>query len=322
MSFLKWLNITIQELQPDIVVNLGDTFDTHAVTRSEIMTEFRHHVDFVMDNTDAQYLYILGNHDTYKPNDSKYHALKPMMGIHERFRVIEKRFDLDNITFVPYIHNPANFPKDTKEICVAHQTFIGADYGYMRPEDGVDPELVCAELIISGHIHKRQNFGKVYYPGTPFAQDAKDMDQIKGIILLETTSYEQVFIPSPLPKWRHLAYIISPELSLEDIHLDIAANINVVDHWVLELTGTKTEIMGYLNSKKYLEAIKGVDIKPKHNFIDKDKRKIKIDSLSMETIFAQYIDKVYSGNLDKNKLKNIALEVLNETRQQGLKSKM
>ena len=323
LSFLKWVNALIVDLKPDWVVNLGDTFDTHAVTRSEIMTEFRNHLNVVMKHTKSKYFYLLGNHDMYKPNDSKYHALRVMDGLFpERFFVIDKRTDVDNITFVPYMHDHQAFPKDTKEICIAHQTFVGADYGYTRPEVGVDAGLVSAELIISGHIHKRQSFGKVHYVGTPFAQDAKDMDQIKGVLWMDTSTYEQKFLQSPFPTWRNLNYILSNELSIEEVHENIKASINTKDHWTIGITGTKAEIMGYLNSNKYKQAVEGVDLKPKHVFTDTGKRKVKIDSLSMESIFTQYIDKVYSGNLDKSELKNMAVEVLNETRQQTAKLKM
>lgn len=323
LAFLKWINQVIIEQQPDWFVNLGDTFDTHAVTRSEIMSEFRAHLDFVMANTNASYIYVLGNHDTYKPNDRKYHALQTMVGLYPgRFIVVDKRMDIGNITLVPYMHNHQEFPKDTKEILIAHQTFVGADYGYMRPEVGVDAGLVSAELIISGHIHKRQNFGKVYYPGTPFAADAKDMDQIKGVMVLETDTYEQVFITSPFSHWRQLSFILSPEVTIGDVHEEILAKINERDHWTIGIKGTKSEILGYLNSSKYRDAVAGCDIKPKHEFIDTDKRKVKIESLSMETIFTEFIDKVYSGNLPKQELKTMAISLLNEARQVNSKQKM
>jgi DNA repair exonuclease SbcCD nuclease subunit len=276
-----------------------------------------------MEFTNAIYVYVLGNHDMSKPSDAKYHALRSMVGLHPgRFIIVDKRMDIGNITLVPYMHNHQDFPKDTKEIVIAHQTFVGADYGYTRPEVGVDAGLVSAELIISGHIHKRQNFGKVYYPGTPFAADAKDMDQIKGVMVLDTDTYNQVFIPSPFPLWRHLAFTLSPEVTIADVHTGLVTALNNKDHWVLDLTGTKSEIMGYLNSNKYRDAVEGCDIKPNHTFTDKDKRKVKIQSLSMETIFNEYIDKVYSGNLSKDQLKGMALGFLKEARQANSKQKM
>ena len=43
-KFLTWLDALIEKEKPDLVVNLGDTFDTHAVLRSEVMNIFMAHV--------------------------------------------------------------------------------------------------------------------------------------------------------------------------------------------------------------------------------------------------------------------------------------
>jgi predicted MPP superfamily phosphohydrolase len=43
-SFLNWLNLVIEQEKPDLVINLGDSFDSHAVLRSELMEEFKQHV--------------------------------------------------------------------------------------------------------------------------------------------------------------------------------------------------------------------------------------------------------------------------------------
>src|SRR5210317_745108 len=162
-EFLSWVNQVIKDQRPDMVINLGDTFHTHAVIRSEVVTEFKNHVSGVT-KLGIPYYYILGNHDCYKPDDSKYHALQPFDI--ENFHVIDEVTDVGNMTMVPYIHDFDKFPTQTKSICVAHQQFVGCDYGYYRPDIGVDADKVSADIIISGHIHKRQMFGKVIYPGT------------------------------------------------------------------------------------------------------------------------------------------------------------
>ena len=74
MSFLTWIEKVIDEVNPDIVCNLGDTFDTHAVVRSELISEFKMHVERI--TAKRPYWYVLGNHDQYKPKDAKYHALQ------------------------------------------------------------------------------------------------------------------------------------------------------------------------------------------------------------------------------------------------------
>src|SRR5581483_11192614 len=133
------------------------------------------------------YVYLVGNHDMYKPNDSKYHAMLPFKGKIDNFHVIDEVTNLFGMTFVPYQHNGATFPNNTLPVVVAHQTFIGADYGPIRDTTGVDPgRLNSCEIVISGHIHKRQRLvGErrcdIVYVGSPFSQSASDVDQVKGI---------------------------------------------------------------------------------------------------------------------------------------------
>jgi len=311
---LSWLNGVIDEHKPDMYICLGDDMDGHSVLRSEIMSEFRKHIDHVMSLNIPTY-YILGNHDMYKPKDSKYHAFQSMMGLYDNFKIVDHRIDLDCMTLVPYIPNHEEFPLDTKEICVAHQTFIGADYGYTRPEAGVDAARVRAKIIISGHVHIRQSFGKCYYPGTPYAQSVNDIDQAKGVMIFDTDTYQQTFIESPLPKWRGLKYEISPELSILDIHSDIASALTKGDHWVVEITGPRAEIVSYMDSKPYIKLQKDYDIRIRPNSTDKDKQKVQIEALSMEHIIKEYSDKVYNGNIDKKIIVDRALDILKKVRE-------
>ena len=197
-KFLNWLNETIKKEKPDLYVCLGDDMDTHAVVRSELLAELRNHFDYVL-SLNVPIVYVVGNHDCFKPNDMKYHALKSMMGLNPNLHIVDTVQNLYDITFVPYIHNPEEFPKQTLPICVAHQTFKGADYGDITTKDGVDAQCINgAEFIISGHIHKRQRYDlgrvSIFYPGSPFAQSASDINQIKGISIIETTSFKETFI--------------------------------------------------------------------------------------------------------------------------------
>ena len=311
--FLSWLGQLIVDQRPDLVVNLGDTFDTHAVLRSEVMTEFMNHVNSVL--TVCPYVYLVGNHDQYKPNDSRYHALSHLKNKIPGFTIVDEVTSINDITYVPYTHNPDLFPKITKPICVAHQTFKGADFGDIVAKDGVDAgSIQDAEIIISGHIHTRQSFhsGRVHvlYPGSPFAQSASDIDQIKGISVLDTDTLHVQFFEAPLPMWRGLKYEITDDFSVNELHTCISNSLNESDHWVLEISGPKAEIVGYLDSKQFKSAIKDKSVKIKTKFNDKEKKRIKITALTITDIVDQYIDKVYSGALDKQELKSKAREVM------------
>jgi DNA repair exonuclease SbcCD nuclease subunit len=321
-QFLAWLDKTITEVKPDIVVNLGDTFDTHAIVRSEVLCEFMNHVDVVL-KLGIPYVYLLGNHDMYKPNDAQYHALKPFKNRIKDFHVVDEIQELFGMTFVPYQHNPDTFPRNTLPICIAHQTMLGADYGAIRANDGVAPSSIKGcEIIISGHIHTKQrvlpNGGsgpEVLYVGSPFSQSASDVDQVKGITIFDSTTYGETFYQAPLPSWRRLHVVVSQQTTLEHVHQMVEQDVKgSKDHWVVELEGPKAELIGYLGSKEYKNAVKDVDVKVKTTFTDKEKRNVAIEAKSMESIISDYIVKVYSGSLDKTKLFDVAKSVLNDSK--------
>lgn len=320
-AFLKWLNELIAKEKPDLVVNLGDTFDTHAVLRSEVMNEFMKHVYKTMF-LGIPYVYLLGNHDMYKPNDSKYHAMLPFKGKFKNLYVVDEPQELFGMTFVPYQHNAANFPTTTLPVVVAHQTFTGADYGPIRTQEGVDPRcLMSCERVISGHIHKRQHLvggetgPEVLYVGSPFSQSASDVDQVKGITIIDMATYGETFYETPLPTWRRHTIVVSQHSTIEVAHASIQQTLTgSKDHWVLEFQGPKAEIVGYLGSKEYVEAVTDVDVKVKTKFTDSEKKKIAIEAKSMEHIISEFVAKVYNGSIDKEELFTRAKTILNEAR--------
>lgn len=298
IDVLKWIEKVAHEVKPDVVCNLGDTFDTHAVVRSELLSEFKDHVERITFNTLIEYWYVLGNHDQYKPKDSKYHALQTLdiMG----FRLFDNVEHVDDkITVVPYVQEFSDFPLNTKELCITHNTFIGADYGFKREDAGVNADNVSANIIISGHIHKRQTFGKVIYPGTPFAHNANDVDEIKGLLLFNTDTYEQTFIESPFPKWTSLEFDVSSDNPISNLNEVLKQNLNENDKFILKVSGPKVELTAYFKSKEYLTLVKGKSVLPKPIPTDSIKQKVSIKATSMRDIMGEYVDKVYDGSLDK-----------------------
>lgn len=313
-QFLSWLELVIKKEKPDLVVNLGDTFDTHAVIRSEIMTEFMRHVRKTLET--CPYVYLLGNHDMFKPSDAKYHSLLHLKETIEGFHIYDEiTHGPWGMSWVPYQHDPKKFPTETQSICVAHQTFKGADYGDITVKDGVDYSLVDAEVIISGHIHKRQVLGKVIYPGSPFAQSVSDINQIKGVMLFDTATLGYSFIDCPLPTWRGVRFELTPAYKSDDLKAELISVLNETkDHWVVEITGPKAEVMSFLDNKKTRKIFEGIDVKIKPSFTDKEKKLTKIKAVSIDSIVKEYIDNVYSGTLDKSELNVKSMELLEKVR--------
>lgn len=309
--FLKWIIEQVNIVKPDLIVNLGDTFHYHSIVRSEIMDEFIKHVEACA--LVAPYVYVVGNHDMFRPNDNRYHALSSFHGKINNFHIIDSPTDMFDITFVPYCHDPSKFPTVTLPLCIAHQTFKGADYGSMIAKDGVDPNDISADLIISGHIHKRQHVGKVIYPGSTIAQEASDIDQEKGIMIFDTATYKYSYIPSPLPRWRSLKYDINAAFDIEALFLSLEQKLNDDDHWFVDIIGPKSELSSYLSSKRHLKLIDNKKVSIRVKFNDKDKKVTKIKALSIQSIISEYFDKVYTGTIDKDKLKVKAAEIISKS---------
>lgn len=315
-QFLTWLNLTIEKHRPDLYVCLGDDLDTHSVIRTEILTELRYHFDYVL-SLGIPIVYVVGNHDCAKPSDMKYHALQSMIGLSPNLYIIDKPQNLKGMTFVPYVHKPEAFPKQTLPVCVAHQTFKGADFGDITTKDGVDAcSVVGAEIIISGHIHKRQRMDnssaggpEVIYCGSPFSQSASDINQIKGVSLFDIDTYKEQFIICPLPMWKGVKYELTQNFSTIDVHEDLMQTLNDIDHWIIEIKGPKAEILGYLGSKKGKSLTIGRDVKVKPIFTDNEKKQIRIEAVSLSSIVSQYIDQVYTGSIDKDLLKTTIKEI-------------
>jgi DNA repair exonuclease SbcCD nuclease subunit len=310
-DFLSWVTGLILELKPDVVINLGDTFDSHAVVRSEIMNIFKKHVAEITE-AGIPYEYILGNHDMASPTCSKYHALQPFDM--ERFRVIDTpTHDLTaGISYIPYIHNFHEFPVETQPICIAHQQFVGCDYGYYRPDVGTDADKVNANIIISGHIHKRQQFGKVIYPGTPFAQSVNDVNQEKGVMLFDTDTYACTYYDSPLPRYRGMKFEMAQDFGVPDMHEQIKANLNE-DHWIIDMAGPSAELTAYINSKEMAELKKDYSIRIRTTWTNKTKEKVSIKATSMNEIINKYVNQVYDGSLDRGIIMDKVLEILEKT---------
>lgn len=312
MALLRWVEEIADKYNPDIVCNLGDAFHNHAVLRSEILTEFKRHAERV--GAKRPYWYVVGNHCQFKPKDNKYHALQTLDNI-SGFTVFDKITELPqhNITVVPYVQKFEDFPLNTNSICIAHATFIGCDYGFKREDCGVNADKVSADVIISGHIHKRQSFGNVIYPGTPYAHNATDVDQTKGILLFDTSTYKQTFIESPFPKWRSLELEIDQNNPITALHAMLEKELDSENKWIIKVIGPKAELSAYFKSKGYLKLIKDKNIILKVSPNDSEKQKrVQIKSTSANNIISEYMDKVYKGGTDKSLIIQKAQEILKD----------
>lgn len=169
---------------------LGDLYHTHAVLRLEVQEFWTWTLNLLSDSFET--VVLVGNHDMSGNYSSKFSALSVFSLLEKRnLKIIEKPTILGAIGYIPYMHDNGEFIATANELAdleakvlVVHQTLQGSKYenGFYAA-DGADASKISEKItnIISGHIHSKQEFGRIDYPGTARWDSVSDANQEKGI---------------------------------------------------------------------------------------------------------------------------------------------
>jgi predicted phosphodiesterase len=183
--------------QVDQIVILGDLNDTFGILRTDNQYFWE---KWLTKLSFCQKLYVLvGNHD--KKNQSDDSNLDNSLDIFNSLGlpnlfIIKSPVVFGPFAFVPYIHDKKRFIEESNKLAIqgakvliCHYEFDGGTYdnGYFI-KDGVKPEELNYDLVISGHIHKKSKIGKIIHPGSPRWLTSSDANQEKGLWLVEHDS--------------------------------------------------------------------------------------------------------------------------------------
>jgi hypothetical protein len=173
------------KVDADQVVFLGDQHHAHSTVRLEVMAFWRK-VFALFAEHEIAVVALVGNHDL--SNDRATDA----MVHYPEIVSVRQPHSRGGILYLPYIHDPKEFlaacracPEARTVVC--HQLFDGSRYenGFYVGEDGVDPTLLPQPAVISGHIHKPQRVGKVWYLGAPRWRIATDANEDRAVWAVE-----------------------------------------------------------------------------------------------------------------------------------------
>jgi DNA repair exonuclease SbcCD nuclease subunit len=191
-DLLKFVRESAVRHNVERIVILGDLFHTHAVIRLEVLEFWRNEL-FSLTLACPEVIVLIGNHDQSGDYQSASHALGLFKELkNPKLTIVDSPMRFGVMAYVPYIHDQATFTAAANKLAdegaktlVCHQTFSGGKYDNgMYAPDGFETETLNYNLLISGHIHSRQSFGKVIYPGTATWQTTSDANKDKGLWLV------------------------------------------------------------------------------------------------------------------------------------------
>lgn len=178
----------VKERNIEYVVHLGDALHTHLTVNLEALKFWHDFVDSVLKETSAQMVLVVGNHDKRVGADiTDTHSMMSFNSYGDRVHVISgPKVLFPGSLFLPYYATAEDFIKEASgwdsNVLVCHQTFDGSTFeNGMYAPDGIDADLLPQKQIISGHLHKGQEFGKVWYPGSPRWMTLADANEEKAL---------------------------------------------------------------------------------------------------------------------------------------------
>ncbi|RLF66584.1 MAG: hypothetical protein DRN30_01875, partial [Thermoplasmata archaeon] len=226
---IQWADKKARDANVPIIF-AGDQYNDFGIARVEAVNFWVE----MFGSMKSPIIALVGNHDANSDMSENF------MDIHaKQVLVINKPTSIElsgrTIGLLPFYRKNEEFlsqlnafPISKGTVVMCHQEFNGCQYenGFYAP-GGFDPDDIPDHItkVISGHIHKEQQFSKVWYPGTARHLTRSDIGEEKGIFLvdLENNSHEKLLTP--------------PEVSEPFIE------VNVTPDWdgdVKSLSGSRT----------------------------------------------------------------------------------
>lgn len=207
---IAWLEeiVIVQEI--DKVVFLGDQYNDMGVVSAEVLSFWDQAFDTLAKH--CKIYALVGNHDVAGDG-----VTSPMY-VHRNVTCIGQEplhigdSPSGSIWGVGFIRKEADFlaaldkiphnPRCEKKAAVlmCHQEFQGSQYenGFYAPHGfAIEPVAAKADLILCGHIHKRQAVGPVLFTGTPRQLTRSDAGETKGVDVFNGATGAWTFIPTP-----------------------------------------------------------------------------------------------------------------------------
>lgn len=244
----KYLANLVEKENPDVIINLGDTFDQHTVTSYDI-----HVASIFFDcfkNFKGKHYVLVGNHEMINQNFNAIALLNNISNI----QVIDEPTTIDDLAFLPYCDHREILQFPEGKYLFSHQDIQGSVIrGNFTLPDGITPELLKQKykLVFNGHIHKPSINGNVINVGSISTHSfSDDEDSVPQCYIFDTDTLDlKTFRPNICPLFRKFN-INRDILELQNFINNLDDNYKYIIHCIAPFE-IKDNVKSYLetNSK-------------------------------------------------------------------------
>ena len=310
-----------------IIVHLGDLFDNRNVIPIDLLN-FGLEIVETISNIDPFHI-LVGNHDMYHKSSGEINTIKPFKYIPNVFiydKTTQIKFCGKKILMMPYIESKKEMIKlinenDDSDYLFCHSDLNGARMHLTSVANKNNDKIGIEQFskfkkVFSGHIHISQRISQFTFVGSNFEMDRNDMDNQKGIFVLDVESGDDTFIPNNIsPKFKKVNVLVESDIdNLDNISTKDFIDLYISNSLIISSRKIRRKIeiileKGNFASVEYIDDIK-----------DNDDEEIMVESVDPESedskrdpIKLDYKDYIYdyinSQNYSSDKIKK---GILNE----------
>jgi DNA repair exonuclease SbcCD nuclease subunit len=215
--FDKFLFPIINKLsKDDMIVHLGDLFDNRNIVPINILN-YAQSILEKMSQVCPVHI-IIGNHDIYNKSDNDVNSLKPYSYIPNVYvyeTTTKINFNGKDILLMPWVESRQEQVNLLKQYSGCDYLFCHSDLNGAkmhltsvahRNPDKIDVEEFSGyKHVYSGHIHLVQKTKNFTFVGSIHEMDRNDIDNQKGIFVLDTNKEAELFIPNKIsPRFKKI----------------------------------------------------------------------------------------------------------------------
>lgn len=275
----KWMYRVFSDNNVDLILNGGDTLDSHSVRSEEISALS----EFYKQSQGIPEVHIPGNHEILSNNLDFYS--NSILGNLPFIKIYDKPTKINNIlSVIPYM-SPDNISNDmlksiSNKILLSHIDIKGS---HLRPEyimdTGVEPEIIAEyfNLTLNGHLHTAEKIetskNKIYNVGSISSISFSDSNSyIPSICIIDTdtleiTRYENPFailfrrltvsstedLLNKLKKYsanhKYIFRVTAPYIIRNDIKDILSNRSNIIAYRVVSNISNEKSLINYESKK-------------------------------------------------------------------------
>ena len=312
--FIPLINGYIAKTYKPLIIVDGDFFDNRKNLRVDVLNSA---VDIVESISKiCPMVFCVGNHDTYYTDNNRVNSLRVFANIPNVY-IIEDRAKIQlcgkSYEIVSWMENAADesvvVKNSTADYLILHTDINGLKYpSNVKIDGGVEPKGFKGTHIYAGHIHKRQDKGKVTYVGSPYEIDKSDAGNVKGVYvhrydMLDDGTYDvmEEFVENTYsPKFK--VFDITEIQKMKDDGLDIKETLN--NNYV-SIRYNDCDAPKYKDLMNYIESMgKGMEFcEIRNSDVIEEESKETLKSLSIDDAVYECINRLDISEEDKSFLK-------------------